>query len=667
LAAAFVLGVGLVIYLPLLSSSPVLDDSSVVFDNPAVAGGTGTWLTAPFYAGAFRPIWRPVTTLSYRLGWLAAESSKPAFALVNLLLLSAGALLVFLLLQRLGQGYWGGLVVAALLLAHPASSESVLRLAGRSELMSNGFLLGALLLYVARINRVSGALGSPTERRGWWWTWLAWGVLFLLGLLSRETALMLPVLVVGYEATVGTAGTPPTTGIPTTTGTHATGRLRRSAIALTICVVLALFWVAVRGGVLRGWPPEVTGNPAPDYVAALSTGERVQHALRLPALYSRIMLGTADILPDYTHLIARSPGTPPVVLGDPRTFGVGIPGADEVVQGVVLLALGFLLFGFLRRKLPVTAFGGWVLGVGLLAALPLLGTNGHVASSRHIFLPLFGLLVVVVSLVRAAAGRIPSAWQPKSVWVFGALSLFLLIGCMAKTRSLGRTWSTQNGLIGRLAEKAPLSPEVPLYRAAISLQMARASRAAGDPASGAPHLERAAGFYEEAIGLFPRIPRVLLNLGLIRAEQGQTSLAGRSLSDAALVTSRIFPGSGLEARVYVAHGTLLGHQGLDDAALAAFQRAVRVDSLNVQALARAGLLEALQAGTARDGLRHMRRALELDRNRGKLGPLAVGILEVARRSESCLGLLEEDSEAYNEAMRDYGDQTEEDRRGADRE
>jgi len=107
---------------------------------------------------------------------------------------------------------------------------------------------------------------------------------------------------------------------------------------------------------------------------------------------------------------------------------------------------------------------------------------------------------------------------------------------------------------------------------------------------------------------------------MIRAQQTQHSLAGRILHDAAVVARYSYPKSRVLANAYLGSATLLGLQERDDEALAELHKALEVDSTNVHALARAGILEAMKYETAREGLRKMERAIELDAGRNTLGP-----------------------------------------------
>jgi len=112
----------------------------------------------------------------------------------------------------------------------------------------------------------------------------------------------------------------------------------------------------------------------------------------------------------------------------------------------------------------------------------------------------------------------------------------------------------------------------------------------------------------------------------------------------------VLPGSSVEARAHLSVGTLLARQKLEKPALEAFRKAVHADSSNVEALSRAGLLEAMHFDTARDGVRHLTRALELDRQQRILGPATERLQVVRARAMEQLELAGSSSEGYDAAM-----------------
>ncbi|MCK4305228.1 MAG: hypothetical protein KAY24_13410 [Candidatus Eisenbacteria sp.] len=623
LAVVFLVSLGLGLYLPALSSNSVMDDASVFSENAGVCSGAD-WISAPFYADMYRPIWRPLATLSLRWNWAAWPDGRKEAVQVNLLLFLLSGLLSFGLFRRVGLGVMTSAGAAAILLAHPAVAESVLRLAGRSELLALAFTLAAFMLHVGWARRESACFGAA--RLG---CAPLWAVLFFLALLSKESALVLPLLAIGTEMVYSQRGT-------------GKERWRRRMLLLVVSAVVVSCWGGYRAGVMRGWPAQLRHNPAPDCVATLSRSERWALALSLPTHYGGIAVCAKEILPDYSHLLARPEDAPPIELGNPRTFGVKLPSAGRMAGGIGIILAPFLLFLLCRRRNPRVALGVWWVGITLLASLPILGTNGHVASARHLLFILPGLLmaaaVPVDFLTRGATAQ--GARILRATFV-GFILLALLWSCSTKTRALARVWDNQDSLMNYLGAAAPLSPEAALYKGLMSV--------------GRGDLDHGAAKLAESVGLFPRNARALLNLGLIWAQQGKCSPAMRAVRDAATVAGQTMPGSIVESQTHMILGVFYGEQNLDEEALLEFWKAIEIDSTNVDALARAGAMEALNLDMARDGIHHIRRALELDRSRGRLGALADRIRRVADEAEKNLELFGESKRDYGRAMKPHGD------------
>ncbi len=620
-AALLLLSAALLLYLPDFPPGPVMDDGSVSLENPAVHSA-GDWLTAAFFTDTYRPIWRPLALLSFKWNWATWPAGRREAAVVNLLLLGVVALLAAAVMRRIGFGRVTAAVAALVFLVQPFLAESVVRLAGRSELLCIAFMLAAMWVHADWVRRGAGVSAVRSVLYA-----IAWGAGLLGALLSKEIALVLPLLALGYELAHPQGATP---------GAHR--RVRRLIVLAVVSVVIIGSWSAYREGVLRGWPHEMKRNPAPDYVHALTTKERLRFALSLPVHYGAMLIGTAPLLPEYSYLLAWPEEAPPVELGNPSSFGVGQPPLARTVAGTALVAAALVGFALLRRKRPRVALGLWWAAITLLATLPILESYGHVASARNLALPLIGIVVALAALAErwvTSSGESPSPPQRVRAGLVGVVVIALLFVSAARTRAALEPWESQESLMTYLEEQAPMSPEVPLYR--------------GLQAIHRRDMEHATARMEESIALFPRNARALLNLGILYRSQGRNSVAGRVLYDAVTVADRLVPKTAVAAQAHIVLGAFLGEQDLQEEALDQYLAAVEADSTNIHALARAGALEALSYRTARSGIRHIRRALELDRM-GELGPLADHIRETAARAERYLRILDGDEQGFDRMM-----------------
>ncbi len=168
------------------------DDNSILPQNPLVT--SGDWrgaLSSPYQPDALEGagLYRPVTSLSFTLEWMAFGDDPLGYHLLNLLFHALVSLLVFLLLLEMG-AVIPALVGGVLFAVHPLHSEAVANVVGRAELYSAFFFLGACLLF---------------WRGGDWEGWrrvprlLGLGFLYLLSFGAKEIGVTLPIVLLLLE------------------------------------------------------------------------------------------------------------------------------------------------------------------------------------------------------------------------------------------------------------------------------------------------------------------------------------------------------------------------------------------------------------------------------------------------------------------------------------
>ncbi|MEQ1919887.1 MAG: tetratricopeptide repeat protein, partial [Elusimicrobiota bacterium] len=154
---------------------------NVIVNEPAVHSGAA-WIAS--LAGGVRPLLKA----SYALNW-AIGSEPLGFHLFNIAVHALNAALIYRIGRRLC-GRWlgeknaaGPALAAALMFAlHPAQTEAVTYICGRSSSLMASFYLGAALLYLR---------GAPD---------LAAAALFALAAAVKETAITLPAALLLFEA-----------------------------------------------------------------------------------------------------------------------------------------------------------------------------------------------------------------------------------------------------------------------------------------------------------------------------------------------------------------------------------------------------------------------------------------------------------------------------------
>lgn len=168
----------------------IFDDTVDVEHNPVATPGG-------FTAHVARTV-RPLLKASYALGVALHGPEAPAHRAVNLGLHLLATTLVFLHLRRWLASHrpvdedtaLPALAGAALWALHPLACDTVIPISGRSMGLSTVLLLGALLPVTG--SRPPRAVGVA-----------AGAVLALLAPLARETALVLPLLLAGWQVTLG--------------------------------------------------------------------------------------------------------------------------------------------------------------------------------------------------------------------------------------------------------------------------------------------------------------------------------------------------------------------------------------------------------------------------------------------------------------------------------
>jgi protein O-mannosyl-transferase len=186
-------------YFPSLSGGFVLDDDILMTENKLVKPATGLyqiWSTT-------EPIdYWPVTNTTFWIEWRLWGMHPTGYHVTNLILHVSEALLVWLILRKLSIP---GAFLAALIFAlHPVNVESAAWIASRKNLMAILFFLLSILWYIrfdglAHLRlaaKQSTAHCPPSTAHCFLWYWLSLAS-FLLAMLSKGSAAILPVLLLG--------------------------------------------------------------------------------------------------------------------------------------------------------------------------------------------------------------------------------------------------------------------------------------------------------------------------------------------------------------------------------------------------------------------------------------------------------------------------------------
>lgn len=196
------------VYARTLGGSFLWDDTHLILENERLTSVRylGDILTSDFWqtgTGRGNPgemdvsklgYYRPVVTLSYFMEHHLWGNRPFGYHLVNLLLYTAMAGLVYLTLREFLKRWLARFAAALLFALHPVHAEAVAPIWGRTDLICGLFFLLALFFFL-RVRKSEERARSKGEERRTLELWVASLGFFLLALFSKEMAVVLPVLV----------------------------------------------------------------------------------------------------------------------------------------------------------------------------------------------------------------------------------------------------------------------------------------------------------------------------------------------------------------------------------------------------------------------------------------------------------------------------------------
>jgi tetratricopeptide (TPR) repeat protein len=156
------------------------DDDSYVYGNPVVK--RGLTLKGAVWALTYGEIghWHPLTWLTHMADCQAYGLWAGGHHLTNIVLHAAAVVLLFLALREMTGSLWRSAFVAGVFGIHPLRAESVAWVAERKDVLSGVFFMLTLWAY--------GRYARQPSR----WRYAAVAVAYALGLLSKNTLVTLP-------------------------------------------------------------------------------------------------------------------------------------------------------------------------------------------------------------------------------------------------------------------------------------------------------------------------------------------------------------------------------------------------------------------------------------------------------------------------------------------
>lgn len=410
--ALLVLVVGAGVYANTLSAGLVWDDIPVVEKNPAVQSLSGIprLFASPYFtdANAGDRAYRPVTMASLAVDRALGGGRPWVFHLTNAMLHGLASALFFLvLLQFLSSRRWA--FAAALLFAvHPVHTDAVASIVQRAEPLC---AIGCF-----------AALWAAARGR-----WVLCAAAFAFGLLSKETAIVLPLLLVA-----GRILTP--------------DRLRPGLKTWVPLAVVVAAYLAVRWSVLGS----VAGT-RPAFESA-TLGTRILTMTWVAATYARLLVWPWPLCADYA--VNTNVHVHVTRAADPR-FWIAAP---------VLGALLALWIAAVRRRSPLAFWGAWI-AIALLPVSNVAIPIGTIMAERVLYLPSAGACVLLAALF----DRFLADWKPPTGRAAG-IALVAVFGAMTLLRN--PVWKDPETLLEARMADAPDNP-FPFFHRAVRHYEAR--------------------------------------------------------------------------------------------------------------------------------------------------------------------------------------------------
>lgn len=385
---ALILAGAAVTFGSLLKAGPLTwDDDSNIFSNPYFL--SGDWAAA--WRDPYNELYVPVASTVWQALHFVGRGAAWPFRAFNLILHLANAALVFGLLKGLARRWsmpaFTVLLGTALFALHPLQVHAVAWISGGRDLLAAFFALASLAVYFA---------GPMTARR-----YAFASVLFLFSILSKPSAILLPIVILGLEWILN-------------------AQLGRGGI-LRMGV-----WAIFSGAV--AW---LTKLAQADFPLELTLKDRLSVTLDSYSFYLQKFVAPYSLSANYGR-------TPEVALGE-GTF------AASVIMTLAVLA-GFAFLSW-RRDRRYSLIMLWFLAIlPVSGILPFAHQLISTVSDHYNYLP----MALLAALAAFVLSRIE--WRKE---LGQTLLAVLVLGLTVLSWSRARAWSNDEAFFTDMSKQSP--------------------------------------------------------------------------------------------------------------------------------------------------------------------------------------------------------------------
>lgn len=493
------------------------DDYPLITQNPYI-----TQLSLQNIKDIFTPgvvgAYQPIRTLTYSIDYRLWGLNPLGYHITNLLFYTLTCILVFnfinVFLRNDKLALWGGLFFAM----HPLHVEAVAWLSARKETLTGFFFLLTFILYVKSIR---------SGKRYYWGSVLC----FILALLSKPTAVVLPALLILYDLCF----------VAEQSFRKLIGRIKYYVPYVLLSGGLTYITIVLssKGGVLK---PFHGGTLYTQIITSLTVFIKGIRLLVFP-------VNLSPRYTDYSYASLREP--------------------EALLAALSLALLVFLAWDFWKRS-PVAFFCILWYPITFLPVSNIIPISTLMAD-RYFFLPSVGIALLFAACV-SQIGRLRNLRglkriaRPAIVAACGALLFFFAV----QTFGRNQIWKNSISLWTDAVRQDSLN--------------VMGHYALGNVYMEAGLHDDAIKSYRNAIALVPSFSSAHAGLGNAYLAKGEVDRAIYHYQEAQSL------GSAEDLAIFANLGMALEHKGLFEEAISQYERALEVDS--TFAMARLGLAES---------------------------------------------------------------------------
>ena len=336
---------------------------------------------------------RPVQTITYMFDYSLWKMRPFGFHLTSIVCHLLVAVFLYLLVVKLFASNFIAFITAVLYVLHPVHTEAVTYIAGRADPLSSMFMLASLVFYFRMVERENILDG------------IGMGLCYLLGVLSRENGLMVPVFALMY---------------------HFAMRKKIPWKPFVIYGTIAVVYIILR-------KLEILGGMGLKEPTKTSVFERLPGFFVAYSSYFKLL-----VAPFHLHMEYLRPMFP---WSDPRA-----------VLGLLLFVATVAVAIWFRNRKPYVTFGILWFLVGLFPVSNTFVVVNAYMAEHWLYIPVMGLFLIIGHLFADWTVRNKAMLGPVVVIVAG-LSLFFGV----RTYQQNKTWLNQIAFYERTREFAPNS------------------------------------------------------------------------------------------------------------------------------------------------------------------------------------------------------------------